>query len=57
MTSSQTEFTLGDPVVFIETNEKAVISRLCPDPDTIYIRWDTSHQQEMVKTKNLRRDK
>ncbi len=55
MTSPQTEFELGDPVVFIETNEKAVISRLCPDPDTIYIKWDINHQQEMVGTKNLRR--
>ena len=52
----QIEFKVGDRVTSLDTNEEGAITRLCADKDVIYIRWDSSKQQEMVETRTLRKE-
>ena len=51
----QIEFKVGDRVASLDSNEEGTITRLCPDKNIIYVRWDASKMQEMVETKTLRR--
>lgn len=54
MKTGQAAFKVDDPVVSLDTNEEGIVSRLCPDPNIIYIRWNISGQQEMVEVKTLK---
>lgn len=56
MTKEQVEFSVGDPIVDLITNEKGKVSRFCSDKGVIYIRWDKDGSQEMVETKSLRKE-
>jgi len=53
MTKDKIGFQIGDRIVSLQTNEEGTISRLCPDPTILYVRWDRGHTQEMVKTTTL----
>lgn len=50
------EFEVGDRVVELDTNEKGVVSRLCSDPGVVCVKRDISDQQEMIETKNLKKE-
>lgn len=51
----QVEFKVGDRVASLDSNEEGTITRLCPDKDIVYVRWDVSKMQEMIETRTLRR--
>ena len=51
----QVEFKVGDRAASMDSNEEGTITRLWPDKDIVYIRWDASKMQEMVETRTLRR--
>ena len=55
MDNKKAEFKTGDKVITLDTNEKGVISRLCPDKGIIYVRWDESKMQMMVEVSNLKK--
>lgn len=52
----QIEFKVGDRVTETKSGEKGTIARLCTDKTIIYLRWDSSKQQEMVEVSALKKE-
>ena len=52
----QVRFKVGDRIISNNSNERGTIIRLCADNDVVYVRWNGSKQQEMVKVSTLRKE-
>ncbi len=49
------ELKVGDRVVEEGSSEEGTVVRLCSDKEIIFVRWDSSKQQEMIDTRRLLR--
>lgn len=54
--AEQVKLQIGDRVTEVASGEKGTIARLCADESAVFVRWDKDNSQEMVETKNLRKE-
>ena len=56
MNQKEIEFKVGDRVIELNSSDKGTITRLCPDKDIVFVKWDSSKQQVMVEVRNLTKE-
>ncbi len=54
--TEQEKLQLDDRVTEIVSGEKGIVAKLGADEGAVFVRWDKDNSQEMVETKNLRKE-